>query len=102
MLTDVSSAPYVNLALYATENAGENDVFLFFGITEVAEGAAYRVDSEDADRMKSIMIGNSEALLIVNGGFAGAGWYVGNTLSDVCGNIPAEEVIGFAQGIRPL
>jgi len=75
---------------------------LTFTITEMTENASYRIDSEDADRIEYITIGESEGLLIVKGDFSGITWYVGDILLDVISNLPTEEVIKFAQGIRNL
>ena len=51
----------------------------------MTESASYRIDSEDADRIEYMTIGESEGLLIVKGDFTGITWYVGSTLLDVYG-----------------
>ena len=101
-LIEVSSVPYVTSALYEKESNNDDYIFMVFSITEMTEGATYRVDSEDADRIEYMTIGESEGLLIVKDDFTGITWYVGDTLLDVISNLPTEEVIKFAQGIRNL
>ena len=101
-LIEVSSVPYVTSALYEKESNNDDYIFMVFSITEMTEGATYRVDSEDADRIEYMTIGESEGLLIVKDDFTGITWYVGDTLLDVISNLPTEEVIKFAQGIRSL
>ena len=101
-LIEVSSVPYVTSALYEKESNNDDYIFMVFSITEMTEGATYRVDSEDADRIEYMTIGESEGLLIVKDDFTGITWYVGDTLLDVISNLPTEEVIKFAQGIEKL
>ena len=101
-LIEVSSVPYVTSALYEKESNNDDYIFMVFSITEMTEGATYRVDSEDADRIEYMTIGESEGLLIVKDDFTGITWYVGDTLLDVISILPTEEVINFAQGIRSL
>ena len=98
-LTEIDSGTYITMCAYDTP---EMDCFLTFTITEMTENASYRIDSEDADRIEYITIGESEGLLIVKGDFSGITWYVGDILLDVISNLPTEEVIKFAQGIRNL
>lgn len=99
VLTEIDSGTYITMCAYDTP---EMDCFLTFTITEMTENASYRIDSEDADRVEYMAIGESEGLLIVKGDFTGITWYVGDILLDVISNLPTEEVIKFAQGIRNL
>lgn len=101
-LIEVSSVPYVTMATYEVQTDSDDYIFMGFTITEMTESAVYRVDSEDADLIERFMIGDSEGLLIVKGDFTGITWYVGDELLDVYGNLPTEEIIKFAQGIRSL
>ena len=101
-MIEVSSVPYVTSALYEKESNNDDYIFMVFSITEMTEGATYRVDSEDADRIEYMTIGESEGLLIVKDDFTGITWYVGDILLDVISNLPTEEVIKFAQGIEKL
>lgn len=101
-LIEVSSVPYVTMATYEKQTNNDDYTFMFFSITEMTESAVFRVDSEDADRIERFMVGDSEGLLIVKGEFTGITWYVGNELLDVYTNLPTEEAIRFAQGIRSL
>ena len=101
-LIEVSSVPFATSALYEQESNNDDYIFMVFSITEMTEGATYRVDSEDADRIEYMTIGESEGLLIVKDDFTGITWYVGDTLLDVISNLPTEEVIKFAQGIEKL
>lgn len=45
-LIEVSSVPYVTSALYEKESNNDDYIFMVFSITEMTEGATYRVDSE--------------------------------------------------------
>lgn len=99
VLTEIDSGTYITMCAYDTP---EMNCFLTFTITEMTENASYRIDSEDADQIEYMTIGESEGLLIVKGDFTGITWYVGDTLLDVYTNLPTEEAIKFAEGIRNL
>lgn len=102
-LIEISSVPEIALlASYGQKINSGDEIILNFAITEMTESATYRVDSEDADRIEYMAIGESEGLLIVKGDFTGITWYVGDTLLDVYTNLPTEEAIKFAEGIRNL
>ncbi len=83
---------------YVKVNGSWNDEIIKISI----ENNGDPIDSEDADRVEYITIGESEGLLIVKGDFSGITWYVGDTLLDVYTNLPTEEAIKFAEGIRNL
>lgn len=101
-LTECYSSEYDILFAYDSLENSQTNYTLTFSITKITGESTYRVDSEDAERIEYIMIGESEGLLIVKGDFTGITWYVGDTLLDVISNLPTEEVIKFAQGIRNL
>lgn len=102
VLTKWFSGEYDLMFAYDNPKNSQKKYTLTFSITKMTEGATYRVDSEDADRIEYMTIGESEGLLIVKDDFTGITWYVGDTLLDVISNLPTEEVIKFAQGIRNL
>ena len=99
VLTEIDPGTYITMCAY---DASEMNCFLTFTITEMTGDASYRIDSEDADRIEYMAIGESEGLLIVKGDFTGITWYVGDTLLDVYTNLPTEEAIKFAEGVRKL
>ena len=60
------------------------------------------VDSENADSIKNIIIGTSEALLITKSDWSCISWTLGNKLLQLSGNVSTEEIIKIAEGIKPL
>ncbi len=60
------------------------------------------VDSENADSIKNIIIGTSEALLITKSDWSCISWTLGNKLLQLSGNVSTEEIIKVAEGIKPL
>ena len=101
-LTEYFSDEFTKMFGYDSPEGSAEKKTLTFTITEMTDGATFRVDSEDADLIEPIMIGESEGLLIVKGDFTGITWYVGDVLLDVYTTIPTEEAIKFAQGIKNL
>ena len=57
------------------------------------------VDSENADSIKNIIIGTSEALLITKSDWSCISWTLGNKLLQLSGNVSTEEIIKIAEGI---
>ena len=60
------------------------------------------VDSENADSIKNIIIGTSEALLITKSDWSCISWTLGNKLLQLSGNVSTEEIIKIAEGIKPI
>ena len=60
------------------------------------------VDSENADSIKNIIIGTSEALLITKSDWSCISWTLGNKLLQLSGNVSTEEIIKVAEGIKPI
>lgn len=65
------------------------------GLTTVAH-----VDTESADHVEKIVIGESEALLVVKNGTTSIDWCTDDTFLSVIGGADKNEMIAFARGVR--
>ncbi len=65
------------------------------GLTTVAH-----VDTENADYVERIVIGESEALLVVKNGTTSIDWCTDDTFLSVIGGADKNEMIAFARGVR--
>ena len=59
-------------------------------------------DTEDADKVETIMIGSSEGFLVVKKDWSCVFWSVGDTLLQVSGTAPTEEIIKIAENVKIL
>ena len=67
------------------------------------DSAVSRINTENADRVENIMIGDSEALLVVNKDSVHIVWSRDRRLLNVSTYmVPVEEAIKVAQGIKPF
>ena len=73
----------------------------YFSLSQLREETIY-TDTENADKIKDIIIGNSKGLLITKGDISSVYWSVENTLLSVTGNIDENEIIKIAEGVRPI
>ena len=70
---------------------------------QLTEKGVVRLDTEDADRLEELAIGESLGLLVVKGPVTQISWQMGQTVLLVhTDSLPPEEAVRFAQGIRPL
>lgn len=60
----------------------------------------FRVDSEGAELVEEIKIGNSKALLIINDGITSVNWSSGETMLTVSGNGDSDEIVKVAKSIE--
>ena len=75
---------------------GDSSIYLNeSGLTTVAH-----VDTKDADSVERIIIGESEALLVVKNGTTSIDWCTDDTFLSVIGNAEKNDMIAFARGIR--
>lgn len=65
-----------------------------------ANDSSIKIDTENADRVEHIMIGESEALLVVKGNRTHIAWSQGSTMLLVKGYESPEEMIKVAEGIK--
>ena len=65
------------------------------GLTTVAH-----VDTENADYVEKIVIGESEALLVVKNGTTSIDWCTDDTFLSVIGGADKNDMIAFARGVR--
>lgn len=65
------------------------------GLTTVAH-----VDTQNADHVERIVIGSSEALLVVKNGTTSIDWCTDDTFLSVIGGADKNEMIAFARGVR--
>ncbi|MBR5309967.1 MAG: DUF4367 domain-containing protein [Oscillospiraceae bacterium] len=75
---------------------GDSSIYLNeSGLTTVAH-----VDTKDADSVERIIIGESEALLVVKNGTTSIDWCTDDTFLSVIGNAEKNDMIAFARGVR--
>lgn len=91
-------------AVFGYNSPGDSDKWetIAFIVSHPTGNGSYRIDSENADRIEEFIIGDSVGLLIVKGDFTTITWFEGGTLLDVYSNLPTEEVIKFAMGIKKI
>lgn len=63
-------------------------------------GDTIYADTEEADKIKDVKIGNSKGLLIVKKELISIYWSIGDTLLEVSGNIDEGEIIEIAKNIK--
>ncbi len=72
-------------------------------ISQKNSGGIIHLDTENAQLVERVMIGESEALLVVKDNFTHIVWHYGSTLFSVKGyNLPTEEAIKTAKGLKPV
>lgn len=78
------------------KNGNEESIYLNeSGLTTVAH-----VDTKNADSVERIIIGESEALLVVKNGTTSIDWCTDDTFLSVIGGVDKNEMIAFARGVR--
>lgn len=88
-------------AIYKTQN--EESPFLLFRQDETADNINIRLDSENVDRMETVVLGDSEGIMIEKNGRTQIVWFVGKTYLKVSGkDIDLEEMLLVAKGIKKL
>ncbi|MBQ7873702.1 MAG: DUF4367 domain-containing protein [Oscillospiraceae bacterium] len=65
-------------------------------------GDSIYADTENADLVKNIMIGESAGLLIIKDELCSVYWNVGDVLFDVSGTLTEDEMIKIAEGVKPI
>ncbi|MBR3611660.1 MAG: DUF4367 domain-containing protein [Oscillospiraceae bacterium] len=76
----------------------ENEYFSFLQAYE----ATADVDTEGAQKIDKILIGDSEGLLVVKNGLTTVSWHIKNTYMTILGTAPTDEIIKMAKGIKPI
>ena len=61
-----------------------------------------KIDTEDAEIVKKIIIGDSEGLFVVKGDVTSIFWSSEETLLSIVGNADSDEMLKMAQGIKPV
>ena len=91
--SDISGGSDMSVVIYA--NGDKSLSFLQGNDSSIAY-----IDTENADRLEHIMIGESEALLVVKGNRTHVVWSHGSTMLSVKGYESPEEIIKVAEGIK--
>ncbi|MBE6899394.1 MAG: DUF4367 domain-containing protein [Ruminococcaceae bacterium] len=90
------------------KSAGTKNVIIYesnnghFTFSQSNGNPIARVDTEDAENVETIIINESEALLVEKDGFVIITWNNQNTFFSLRGTLPADTLIFMAQGIKPL
>lgn len=90
------------------KSAGTKNVIIYesnnghFTFSQSNGNPIARVDTEDAENVETIIINESEALLVEKDGFVIITWNNQNTFFSLRGTLPADTLIFMAQGIKPI
>ena len=74
----------------------------YISFLQAGKDVIFQVDTEGADTVEKILIGESEGLLVSEDGNTYLNWSIGNTNFQIYGTCEVEEIIKMAQGIKPL
>ncbi|MBQ7873621.1 MAG: DUF4367 domain-containing protein [Oscillospiraceae bacterium] len=67
-----------------------------------AEDASGDANTENAEVVETIQIGESEALLVVRGETASINWFYKDMYFLIIGNVPADEIVKMAESVVPV
>ena len=85
------------------ENPKDPAQWIVFRQVTAAQQLVIQVDTENADSVRWLPIGQSEAMVVVKDGCTQVVWRVGDVfLSVVAEQIPQEEALAFAYGISEI
>ena len=59
-----------------------------------------RVDTENAETVNTVVIGDSEGLIVYKDGITTISWNYGDTLLSITGQTDASDLINMANGIK--
>ena len=74
----------------------------YISFLQAGKDVIFQVDTEGADTVEKILIGESEGLLVSEDGNTYLNWSIGNTNFQIYGTCEIEEIIKMAQGVKPL
>ncbi len=74
----------------------------YISFLQAGKDVIFQVDTEGADTVEKILIGESEGLLVSEDGNTYLNWSIGNTNFQIYGTCEIEEIIKMAQGIKPI
>lgn len=92
---DIQKTENVKLITYTSESG-------YFYFTQTRNLSYSRIDTEGAQVLEKIVIGDSDALLVSEDGFTSLVWVIGETYLSVEGIIPPDEAIKIANGIKMI
>ena len=93
MLTDENVGADIKSHTYTYQNE-------FIYIEQNTEKTGSHIDTEDAQIIKEIVIGNSQGLFVEKGGLTYITWSCGDTLLFVCGTTDSTEIIKISEGLK--
>lgn len=96
----IEAGRYTILASY--QRGDQEHPYLLFSQSKSTGNGETRWDNENLDYMGKVSIGDSEALVITKNGDTAVIWNVGDTMFDVITDLPAEEAIKFARGVKSI
>ena len=91
--SDISGGSDMSVVIYTNKDK-------IISFVQSNDSTVIKVDTENADRVEHIMIGKSEALLVVKGDRTHVIWSHGSTMLTVKGYESPEEIIKVAEGIK--
>ena len=74
----------------------------YISFLQAGKDVIFQVNTEGADTIEKILIGESEGLLVSENGNTYLNWSIGNTNFQIYGTCETDEIIKMAQGIKPL
>ncbi len=73
----------------------------YIGFVQYLEGSgSVNTDTEDADLVETIRIGESEAFHVIKDNWSCVFWSVGDVLLQISGTAPADEIVKVAENVR--
>ncbi len=74
----------------------------YISFLQAGKDVIFQVDTEGANTVEKILIGESEGLLVSENGNTYLNWSIGNTNFQIYGTCETDEIIKMAKGIKPL
>lgn len=74
--------------------------FIIISFTSVSENKSVRFDTENADYIQTVNVGNSMGLMVVKQGDTQLVWQTPTTSFTIISNLPGETLIRVAEGIK--
>lgn len=100
ILTGIEEMRYSINASYQGED--NTEIFLVFRQMEPTENAKIHIDTENAEKVQNIVIGNSEGMLVEKENTVQIIWSVKNKVFSVLTNLEAGTAVEFAKGVLPI
>lgn len=99
-LAEIESGIYSVNAYY--EGVDQSDLFLSFKQIVSSDSDILKIDTENADSIQNVMIGDSLGMIVQKEQTVQIVWNIGNRVFFVLTNAEYEDALQFAAGVQPL